>query len=414
MAQMQAQPSSSSPKGSPQQSSPPSPSECLTHADGAPNPVSIPEIGDNVSDDVPNTEHSAAILPEEESAHEVQALERLFNGSGQRWAVDLQKVAEVVERLDWKVLQWVMEWVKEDVGMVPDEHMNSIISALEGWCVQDDWTVLQGLLPPRRSLADHFAEALIHKAIMENVLSNSFQYLDGKTGPTDQGEDDCFASKLQYLYERFFKTNPNFATLWKEQTHRLANSTGRSEAPGDLSFGRENAKRLQACAPSLADEVLASEPVSLLLKEPLGPDEAPTRRQQLIQIFEASLEIMEVCETRVGGHFKMKQLSQLGSSYESGSSYMLFHPTNGYRVDEMDFQGRKILLIARPTIMYTDSEPGEPSSLYNSVTTIIYKASVVLDKGDGATESAEGKKRISKRPTFFEEGDVLVNTSEEY
>ncbi|GKZ30954.1 hypothetical protein AbraIFM66950_010779 [Aspergillus brasiliensis] len=410
MAQMQAQPSSSSPKGSPQQSSPPSPSECLTHADEAPNPGTLPPKRDDVS----NTEHSAAILPEEESAHEVQKVERLFNGSGQRWPVDLHDIVDDVGKLDKKVWGWVMDWVKEDVGMVPEEHMNFIISALEGWCVQDDWTVLQELLPPRRSLADHFAEALIYKAIMENVLSNSFQYLDGKTSPTDQGEDECFASKLQYLYERFFKTNPNFATLWKEQTHRLANSKERSQAPGDLSFGQENAKRLQACAPALADKVLASEPVSLLLKEPLGPDEAPTRRQQLIGIFEASLEIMEDCETRVGGHFKMKQLSQLGSSYESRSSYMLFHPTNGYSVDEMDFQGRKILLVARPTIMYTDSEPGEPSSLYTSVTTIISKASVVLDKGDGATESAEGKRRISKRPTFFKEGDVLVNTSEKF
>ncbi|BCR96607.1 uncharacterized protein AKAW2_21547S [Aspergillus luchuensis] len=357
MERTQAQPSSSNLKSSPEQSSPPAPAVCLTNADEAPNPVASLSEEDNVSE----TEHSAVLSRKEEHAHGVQEMERLVDAGGQRW---------------------------------------------------EDWTVLQGLLPPRRSLADHFAEALIHKAIMENVFSNSFQYLDGKTSSTDQAEDKRFASKLQYLYERFFDTYPNVATLWKEQTHRLANSTDPVKAPGDLSFGRDNAKRLLACAPCLADEMLASEPIGLLLKKRLGRNQVAKRRKELIEIFEASLGLMKDCETRVGGHFKIKRLSELGPLYQCGSSYMIFHLSNGDIVDEMDFEGRKILLVARPTIMYTDIAPSGPNPSCKSVAAIISKASVVLDKGDEAKKSTTAKRRIIMRATCFEDGDVYVNTSE--
>ncbi|PYH70188.1 uncharacterized protein BO88DRAFT_337877 [Aspergillus vadensis CBS 113365] len=387
MEQTQAQPSSSNLKSSPEQSSPPGPAECLTNADEAPNPAaSLSEEEDNVSE----TEHSAVLSRKEEHAHGVQEMERLVNAGGQRWVIDFQEIGERFGRFAMCVVGWMCNWVIAD----------------------EDWTVLQGLLPPRRSLADHFAEALIHKAIMENVFSNSFQYLDGKTSSKDQAEDKRFASKLQYLYKRFFDTNPNLATLWKEQTHRLANSTDSVKAPGDLSFGRDNAKRLLACAPCLADEMLASEPIGLLLKKRLGRNQVAKRRKELIEIFEASLGLMKDCETRVGGHFKIKRLSELGPLYQCGSSYMIFHLSNGDIVDEMDFEGRKILLVARPTIMYTDSAPSGPDPSCKSVTAIISKASVVLDKGDEAKKSTTAKRRIIMRATCFEEGDVYVNTSE--
>lgn len=209
-----------------------------------------------------------------------------------------------------------------------------------------------------------------------------------------------------------YSAYPNVATLWKEQTHRLANSTDPVKAPGDLSFGRDNAKRLLACAPCLADEMLASEPIGLLLKKRLGRNQVAKRRKELIEIFEASLGLMKDCETRVGGHFKIKRLSELGPLYQCGSSYMIFHLSNGDIVDEMDFEGRKILLVARPTIMYTDIAPSGPNPSCKSVAAIISKASVVLDKGDEAKKSTTAKRRIIMRATCFEDGDVYVNTSE--
>ncbi|OJI86015.1 hypothetical protein ASPTUDRAFT_114983 [Aspergillus tubingensis CBS 134.48] len=409
MEQTQAQPSSSNLKSPPEQSSPPGPAECLTNADEAPNPAAtLSEEEDNVSE----TEHLAVLSRKEGYAHGVEEYQRFFNAGGGTWLIGFQEIGERFYKLAMRVVGWMGNWVMADAGTISRKEMNIVIAALKGYCVQEDWTVLQGLLPPRRSLADHFAEALIHKAIMEFVFSNSFQYLDGKTSSTDQAEDKRFASKLQYLYKRFFDTNPNLATLWKEQTHRLANSTKSVEAPGDLSFGRDNAKRLLACAPSLADEMLASEPIGLLLKKRLGRNQVAKRRKELIEIFEASLGLMKLCETGVGGHFKMKRLSELGPLYQCGSSYMIFNLCNGDIVDERDFEGRKILLVVRPTIMYTDSAPSALDSPYKSMTAIVSKASVVLDKGDEAKESTTAERRIIMRATRFEEGEVCVNTSE--
>lgn len=175
MEQTQAQPSSSNLKSSPEQSSPeqsspPAPAVCLTNADEAPNPVASLSEEDNVSE----TEHSAVLSRKEEHAHGVQEMERLVNAGGQRWVIDFQEIGERFGRFAMRVVGWMCNWVIADVGTISRKEMNIVIGALKGYCVQEDWTVLQGLLPPRRSLADHFAEALIHKAIMENVFSNSF------------------------------------------------------------------------------------------------------------------------------------------------------------------------------------------------------------------------------------------------
>lgn len=126
--------------------------------------------------------------------------------------IDFQEIGERFYKLAMRVVGWMGNWVMADAGTISRKEMNVVIAAVKGYCVQEDWTVLQGLLPPRRSLADHFAEALIHKAIMENVFSNSFQYLDGKTSSTDQAEDKRFASKLQYLYEWFFDSELSLNT----------------------------------------------------------------------------------------------------------------------------------------------------------------------------------------------------------
>lgn len=205
--------------------------------------------------------------------------------------------------------------------------------------------------------------------------------------------------------------NPNFATLWKQQTHRLANSITASQAPGDLDFGQENVKRLRGCAPPLADGLLASRPFRLLLREPLSPEETLSRRTGLAKIFEEALRLMCDSETRVGGQFRMEQLPQLGSLYKCGSPYMMCWDETGL-ADETDFDGRKILLVVRPAIVYTHSEPKDAGSGYTSVSSIAHKAMVIVEDCDGVTDSTKLRKEAPRRPTMFVEDRVCVNTAE--
>ncbi|PWY89652.1 hypothetical protein BO94DRAFT_584896 [Aspergillus sclerotioniger CBS 115572] len=157
--------------------------------------------------------------------------------------------------------------------------------------------------------------------------------------------------KLQHLYEQIFQTNPQSAALWKRQTHRLANSAESSQAP-NVTFGIYNAQRRHAIPPSLADDLLASEPFRLLLIEPLTPADVTTRRNRLIRIFERAIQAMTRCEMSTGGHLDFQCLPQLGKSYHCGTDHMRFHVYNCH-LGESIWEGRRILLVTQPGVIYT-------------------------------------------------------------
>ncbi|GLA92598.1 hypothetical protein AtubIFM57143_008951 [Aspergillus tubingensis] len=358
----------------------------------------------------PYPEYSRVFLTKEKYLQRVRGMNRLLMSGSRGWECELTDVSANYEDMFRLILQWVYDWAMKDIGTISKSDMKLVIDALDGYCIQDDWPTLQRLLPPLIAPGGRFLETLINKAIATKVLPNSFQYLDGKTGSTDQDGDESFATKLQYLYDRFFETNPNFATLWKQQTHRLANSVTASQAPGDLDFGQENVKRLKARAPPLADELLGSRPIRLLLREPLSPEEALSRRTELVKIFEMALRLMCDGETRVGGQFRMEQLPQLGSLYKCGSPYMvLWDETDP--ANEADLDGRKILLVVRPAIVYTHSEPKDAGSGYTSVSSIDHKAIVIVGNHDGATDGTKKPKPTNQQPSKFVEDRVYVNTA---
>ncbi|EHA22594.1 hypothetical protein CBS147343_2153 [Aspergillus niger] len=405
----EARPSTPTLEAPAQETPSPGPSEHRGNKDKTLNPR---VRGAQKGDDTLYPEYSRVFLTKQKYLQRVQGMNRLLMSGSRGWESELTKISQDYEDLYiFFIYQWVFDWGIKDVGTISKKDMNLVIGALDGYCIQEDWTTLQRLLPPLPAPEGRFLETLINKAIATKVLPSSFQYLDGKTGPTDQDEDESFATKLQYLYDRFFKTNPNFATLWKQQTHRLANSITASQAPGDLDFGQENVKRLRGCAPPLADGLLASRPFRLLLREPLSPEETLSRRTGLVKIFEEALRLMCDGETRVGGQFRMEQLPQLGSLYKCGSPYMMCWDETGH-ADETDFDGRKILLVVRPAIVYTHSEPKDAGSGYTSVSSIAHKAMVIVEDCDGVTDSTKLRKEAPRRPTMFVEDRVCVNTAE--
>ncbi|OJJ76646.1 hypothetical protein ASPBRDRAFT_115946 [Aspergillus brasiliensis CBS 101740] len=362
--------------------------------------------------DTPYPEYSRVFLTREEYKKRVEGINRLLRSGSRGWELELKKIVERYKDMYTTIQGWVLNWGIGDVGMISKEDMNLIIGALDGYCVQEDWPTLKELLPTRPALDLALAEALISKAIATKILSNSFQYLDAKSGSTDQNEDESFATNLQYLYDRFFKVNPNFATLWKQQTHRLANSTTAFQAPGDLEFGQENIKRLKACACPLAEELLASTPFRLLLKEPLSSKAVLSRQRGLVEIFEQALCLMRDYETRVGGQFRMEQLPQLGPSYQCDSPYTTIWDATNSAADETEIEGCRILLVVRPTIVYTHIEPNDAGSDYTSVSFILQQAMVIAEGRDGVTRSPKKQKATTRRAGAFVEDGVYVTVAE--
>ncbi|GKZ34963.1 hypothetical protein AbraIFM66950_005402, partial [Aspergillus brasiliensis] len=272
--------------------------------------------------------------------------------------------------------------------------MNLTIASLEGYCVKKDWVTLKEQVPhvAYARLGALFAEALINKFIMEKIFSNPFWYLDGKSGLTDPREDESFS--LQSCIT-FIIANPTFATLWKQQTHRLATSTVIDQADGDLSFGQENADRLKARAPFLVDEILASEPLCLLLKKPLEEAKVSLRRNHLIIFFEQASDMMHLCEAYLGGHFEIQHLPELGSSYKCDSDYMTYLAYGQESSSDVStFDGCEILLVVRPGIVYSHTVPGIVLD-YDSISNIVEKATVLLAERNEAMQSTGKRKADS-------------------
>ncbi|PYI00521.1 hypothetical protein BO78DRAFT_329850 [Aspergillus sclerotiicarbonarius CBS 121057] len=307
----------------------------------------------------------------------IRGVDRLLSSGSEGWATTHKHVGRMYRVIDQRLRSWIADFVLGSLTHLSNEQMGTILQSLEGYCVQEDWATLKRLLPSqaRKYIGELLAESLIYKTIMNKVFENSFGYLDGKTGLADNGEDERFSMKLQYLYERFFQTNPESATLWKRQTHRLANSTSPSQST-DQAFGNYNAQRLKTVAKSVVTDLLASDPFRLLLIEPLDAAEVTKRQNRLIRVFESAVAAMHCCESYMGGHLDLRRLSELGESYRCGTDDMVFHFYNRHP-DESTWEGHRILLVVKPAVIYSHNMP-DIDSEYESLTTIVDKAMVLL------------------------------------
>lgn len=95
----------------------------------------------------------------------------------------------------------------KDVDLLSKSQKRTILSSLAGYCVQEEWDVLMGLLPDlvRETILEVFLETLIYKEVFGRLFMAPFWYFDGKMSPTDEG-DEMFSARLQHLYDRFYES----------------------------------------------------------------------------------------------------------------------------------------------------------------------------------------------------------------
>ncbi|KAI9043724.1 uncharacterized protein KD926_003075 [Aspergillus affinis] len=89
-----------------------------------------------------------------------------------------------------------------DLARLSKEQKSTIISHLDGLCVQESWDTLVGKVPAMRDglAAEVFLTALIFQDLHSMMIEHPFWYLDGKNA-RDQTENDTFGERLEYLYE---------------------------------------------------------------------------------------------------------------------------------------------------------------------------------------------------------------------
>ncbi len=143
---------------------------------------------------------------------------QLITNGAEEWAFDLRDLERSYQITRMVVLGWTLEYLIPDISVLPEYQIHRLITRADGFCAQMDWAKLRSLLPP--TAASHFGdlmgELLIHLAIHERFFERPFWYLDGKRGPDDPNEDPEFGTKLQYLFERFYKSK--YCSSTKVQT----------------------------------------------------------------------------------------------------------------------------------------------------------------------------------------------------
>ncbi|KAL2842179.1 hypothetical protein BJY01DRAFT_249222 [Aspergillus pseudoustus] len=103
------------------------------------------------------------------------------------WAFDPKGLKQFHSAMKQLAYVWTREYIIADITPLPAYHIRRLITNVEGFCAQLEWTSLRGVLPP--PAADHFgeilAELLIDIAVHERLFQKPFWYLDGKAGPDD-------------------------------------------------------------------------------------------------------------------------------------------------------------------------------------------------------------------------------------
>ncbi|RJE26441.1 hypothetical protein PHISCL_01242 [Aspergillus sclerotialis] len=270
---------------------------------------------------------------------------------------------------------WAENWAitkQQYIDLLSRDQKQAIIHSLEGSCVQEDWEVLLSRLPGsvRESITSIFLETLILHKIHIQILEAPFWYLDGKLAPIKDGNDNSvpdkddsnksapdddgndrdktFPPRLQYLYARFLKTNPFRAALWKTETIRLANSVDKVQAP-NTDFGHYNRKCRIAALPNMVKDLIASYPISLLLRNLSNKEEESARYNEMLRIFKHAADISTLHAAQRGREEFHRDLEKY-ETFTQGSDNMVAHHYHFPDKRDTRLDGRRVLLVVHPAV----------------------------------------------------------------
>ncbi|PWY83177.1 hypothetical protein BO94DRAFT_576386 [Aspergillus sclerotioniger CBS 115572] len=250
---------------------------------------------------------------------------------------------------------WAECYVEEDTAVLAKSSTNekqSILRALEGYCVQDlDWDTFIGSLPypicdtaPRK-----LAQSMLVKDVIDKFFINPFYYLDEMTYHEEKQTEKSpsFPQHLQHLFQQFLTASPASAMNWKTETVRLANSAEDNQAP-NTELGMRTKKRREEAARSFASSMLTYPPFLILLRE----CEDPKRKADLVGYYQKAQELA-ICLDQWGETCECTDLKRLSPSVfshrsENMKAHYNHHIMPADKDDRLD--GHQILFITQPVV----------------------------------------------------------------
>ncbi|PWY89174.1 hypothetical protein BO70DRAFT_393684 [Aspergillus heteromorphus CBS 117.55] len=227
-----------------------------------------------------------------------------------------------------------------DIAGLSTSDKQSIIQSLQGFCVQDlDWDTLVGSFPEpiRQQVPGIFAEAILVKSVVGRFFDKPFWYFDY----TPEGCSVPLVEPLQYLYERFKKTNDDSARLWRSETTRLATSADLSQVP-DTELGLYTKKEREAGISQLAVYMLSESPLHLLLNE-----ETEYRTNELIEFICYAEELATRLST-TAADLRYRNLTELPPLFTRATEFIQAYHEHNLDLTDPRLDGRRILLLIHP------------------------------------------------------------------
>ncbi|RAL12747.1 uncharacterized protein BO97DRAFT_451419 [Aspergillus homomorphus CBS 101889] len=294
----------------------------------------LPDRKQKKSTTSPEKSASEECASEESEPDESGILECGFGG----WSCEGDDLDDAQAYLECLICTWAADYTISNFNSLPADRIRGLIASVKDYCAV-------------KRFSQMLKQLIVIKAIYERFHEQPFAYLDGKKG-SGEADDPEFAQKLQYLFKRFYETNPRYAVLWKFHTQRLANPATHADAP-NLEFGKYHADRREQALGNYADELLDSQPLCWLLKElPVTSDQSERRREAPTNLLREGCELMIKWEMMYGGRPTLHGLAGLPDVYDKKSMKL---DASACRPNPEYWDQAPILLVTLSRLSYDNS-----------------------------------------------------------
>ncbi|KAJ6032677.1 hypothetical protein N7540_003409 [Penicillium herquei] len=277
---------------------------------------------------------------------------RTYLSSGES-AWPMRRPQEAFDRQCSQAYAWAQSWRRaegpDSLSHLTKKQKRAIMNELQHCCVETDFDTLMERLPlfMRLNASGILLECFLWTEAVKVFTTHEFQYLDGKMSSDDTEEDKTFHLRLEYIYKRFYETNPTRAAVWRADFHRLSLPYLRAQSR-DISLGEYHRARRDETIESTVDRFLSNKLI-LALMEPVSKELAADRREELQYAFHMIEDWMFGKLFTSTGHIEYKWLKDLPRTFsikEKMKAHELHFLSMG---SDPRLDGQEIIMVTCPS-----------------------------------------------------------------
>ncbi|KAL3472546.1 hypothetical protein BJX99DRAFT_214442 [Aspergillus californicus] len=291
---------------------------------------------------------------------------------------------------------WAENWSGKDVASLTGKQKKQVVTALDGYLVQEDLDAIHGRLHPKLQprFRSVLTETLLNKTVIDTFFRHVFWYVDEDVQPGDNNDQviwdgvSSFGEKLGNLHTQLQSVNNEYAQVWRSATTRLCNSTTKGPSFGTATQAGREARCLAFAKHLLDDEVFSS-----LLEPTDTPDQRLAELAHKLQAVSKIVIDMQAQTPLMAFHTLEDLNNRFSPSSDTMEPYAYCFAKCDGKTSRLD--GHRVLAITRPYIFRTVNDPEHEKDIEP-----VLKAEALLEEELTADEkkSPAGTGRRAKKP----------------